>query len=343
MNTRLLERCSKTAFPPITFGLVSVILLIVATIAVKSIYTTISQYSEYAYASEFDSQQAKILGVQTPQPEIPAAQLQIEASPFPADRVKITIKDSSEDYLVNSARVSDIFEELSQELNLGTYYHDLEEFGAGQKITQKPASSSQIPRIENYTTSPKIDSILKYPFEIKIIELTQDVKTKEYKLDYDTQIIKDDNLELGKEEVVQEGEPGIVTEIVKNLYEDEELVKTVVLDKTVAKQPITEIVEVGTKVAVPSDVNSCDYWDGIIDSKTSDSEERDWLKAVMRCESRCNAKADSGTYKGLFQFHPNTFERNSSEGMDIWNGGDQLDVTIEMIRNGRKSAWGCSR
>lgn len=315
------------------------------------IFSTMSSYLDshyYVHAnenfrnSEFEpieiSTTPEILGESTNKSILSERESELNIYPFPQNQVTINIGDRSESIFTDSLVVKEILNSISQEFSLGIYYHNLDDYKNSESTITNPIFGVGIPE---YMTIPDSSAVLKPPYQIKIIELKQEVIESHYEIDFDTQIIKNSNLELGNENIIQEGSPGKVTEIIKTIYKNGTLAEEVVLSKKVDRQPQTRIIEIGTKVVIPADQTGCEYWDKVIDSKTQDSEEREWLKEVMRCESTCNSKADSGTYKGLFQFHPNTFERNSEEGMDIWNGGDQIDVTLKMIRNGRKSAWGC--
>ena len=71
----------------------------------------------------------------------------------------------------------------------------------------------------------------------------------------------------------------------------------------------------------------------------------DKMWRVMMCESTGNARAvsPSGTYKGLFQYHTNTWRgswnpyRNSS----IWDARAQIFATAKAWSIGMQSHWSC--
>ena len=64
------------------------------------------------------------------------------------------------------------------------------------------------------------------------------------------------------------------------------------------------------------------------------------LKRMAMCESSMNEKAVSkgGRYIGLYQWWPTSWEHFECSG-DIWNGHDQVDCTLERLREGRKDMW----
>lgn len=74
---------------------------------------------------------------------------------------------------------------------------------------------------------------------------------------------------------------------------------------------------------------------------------------IAACESgyRANAVSPSGTYVGVFQFHPNTFNANVgymrqsglyvSENASRWNAEDNINVATWMLANGQQWQWTC--
>jgi Transglycosylase SLT domain len=67
---------------------------------------------------------------------------------------------------------------------------------------------------------------------------------------------------------------------------------------------------------------------------------------IMMCESSGNPTiVGAGTYIGLFQFLPSTFNsfkvRAGLPNGNIYNGSDQIHVATYMFANGYASQWGC--
>jgi hypothetical protein len=71
----------------------------------------------------------------------------------------------------------------------------------------------------------------------------------------------------------------------------------------------------------------------------------DKMWRVMMCESSGNAYAvsPSGTYKGLFQYHPNTWSGswNPYRGSRIWDAKAQIFATARAWSIGMQSHWSC--
>lgn len=70
------------------------------------------------------------------------------------------------------------------------------------------------------------------------------------------------------------------------------------------------------------------------------------LIRIMKCESSGNPSAvGSGTYIGLFQFLPSTFNafkiKAGLPNGEIYNGSDQIHVATYMFANGQANQWGC--
>ena len=71
----------------------------------------------------------------------------------------------------------------------------------------------------------------------------------------------------------------------------------------------------------------------------------DKMWRVMMCESSGNpyAVSPSGTYKGLFQYHINTWKGswNPYRGSSIWDAKAQIFATAKAWSKGMQSHWSC--
>jgi hypothetical protein len=197
--------------------------------------------------------------------------------------------------------------------------------------------------------SPGLDQHIANLGAIKVVRVNyEDIEEVEV-IPFETQYIDDANLEVGNEYIVQDGEDGQLTVVFTVKYEEGSEVERTEGKQFVSKQPINKIIARGTKqpvVSVP-DVKganiSCEFWDSVIDSVTSDPIERGWMKHVMRCESACNPHAGQGrTYLGLFQFSLSTFQAYG--GTDIFDGNQQIHTALNIYRlGGGDHHWGyCS-
>jgi hypothetical protein len=71
----------------------------------------------------------------------------------------------------------------------------------------------------------------------------------------------------------------------------------------------------------------------------------DKMYRVMMCESGGNANVSSpgGTYKGLFQYHTNTWRGNWNpyRNMSLWDAKTQIFATAKAWSVGMQSHWSC--
>lgn len=164
-----------------------------------------------------------------------------------------------------------------------------------------------------------VENILDIPFE------TETIKTTEYP--------------QGKKVVVQEGVLGIKTERVLHYYEDGVLVGKELIEEYVNREPVKEVVEVGTSLYTLDGIEirgyNCPYWYGVVDSGPYSEEEKRWLKFIMYCESGCNAESNKSSYKGLFQWSPYWWSKQFTE--NIFDGNAQILHTLEKYRAGEST------
>jgi hypothetical protein len=84
----------------------------------------------------------------------------------------------------------------------------------------------------------------------------------------------------------------------------------------------------------------CEYWYGVVDQLEATSEEKDWIKKIMYCESKCNPDAVSSANSiGLLQFQQRTWDWQG--GGDINNPYEQIQKALEMYRKGLRKHWCC--
>ncbi|HEM4248996.1 TPA: G5 domain-containing protein [Streptococcus suis] len=83
--------------------------------------------------------------------------------------------------------------------------------------------------------------------EVPTISLTEETLTHTEAIAFDVQEIYDANLAEGSREVEQKGQAGVRTIETKNYYADGVLIKSEQVSDVVTKEPVTEVVRVGTK------------------------------------------------------------------------------------------------
>lgn len=130
---------------------------------------------------------------------------------------------------------------------------------------------------------------------------------------------------------------GLMTEKIEKLYLDNELVEERVLEQTVIKEPIKEILTYSGASHKPTSItnlgHNCDYWRRAIDSLDASEEEKRWLDFTMRGETGCNAESSEGTYKGLFQWNPCLWYKLFPND-NIFDGNAQIRRTLQKVREG---------
>jgi hypothetical protein len=143
---------------------------------------------------------------------------------------------------------------------------------------------------------------------------------------------------LAQEIVEQEGVLGAMTQRIKRTYRGDMLIAEEILDEDIVKEPRPEIIIIrgpdDTPSSVPQRGYDCDYWGSYIDNSiNATTEEKQWLKFIMHCESGCNAENNRSFYKGLFQWHPCLWYKQYPNE-NIFNGEAQIKRTLQKLREG---------
>jgi hypothetical protein len=190
---------------------------------------------------------------------------------------------------------------------------------------------------------PTLDSEVKGNVLIRVVLVETDSFEEINEIPFETIRIADSNLNYGKEVVEQIGRLGLRRIIYEEIFENNELVEKRVKADDVILKPVNKIVKFGTKTSTIGGKN-CPHWFSIVDKSTSNEREREILKSLIKCESKCNDSANNrNTYIGLLQFNRKTFSHYG--GSDIWNGEQQILAALKILRSGGLSHhWpSCSR
>ena len=86
---------------------------------------------------------------------------------------------------------------------------------------------------------------------IDLTSITEKKSTKTETIAFDTEIRENPNLEEGKENVLQEGENGVLSIITKENYSGTELISSEIVEELVTKEAKNKIIERGTKKEIP--------------------------------------------------------------------------------------------
>ncbi|WP_174853753.1 ZmpA/ZmpB/ZmpC family metallo-endopeptidase [Streptococcus suis] len=127
----------------------------------------------------------------------------------------------------------------------------------GQIISEEEISSTvtktAVPKIVEVGTKQATDDIItevpdtEPSYENSTNSLTEETVTHTEVFAFDVQEIYDVNLAEGSREVEQKGQDGVRTIETKNYYADGVLIKSEQVSDVVTKEPVTEVVRVGTK------------------------------------------------------------------------------------------------
>ncbi|MDO4173228.1 MAG: 3D domain-containing protein [Eubacteriales bacterium] len=100
---------------------------------------------------------------------------------------------------------------------------------------------------EDDLTEPSADTMITEPCHIDVTRVTTETKTQTRAIAYTTENRNSSELEIGKSRVAQKGVEGVEEITLEYTYHDGEEVACVQTGTQVVKEPVTEIVEQGTK------------------------------------------------------------------------------------------------
>lgn len=95
--------------------------------------------------------------------------------------------------------------------------------------------------------SPELSTRLTPNSDIKIVRVKKEINQISEPIAFETEQKKDGALLKGKQQIVQEGTPGLLIKKTEKVYEDGELVSENVVDQHVQTESINKIVAIGTK------------------------------------------------------------------------------------------------
>jgi uncharacterized protein YabE (DUF348 family)/3D (Asp-Asp-Asp) domain-containing protein len=97
---------------------------------------------------------------------------------------------------------------------------------------------------------PPLEADISDNAAVKIVRVRKEIEQVNEPIAYDTETKKDATLPKGKEQIVQEGQEGVLTKTKEKVFEDGVLVAENVVNKSVARESVKKIVAVGTKPPV---------------------------------------------------------------------------------------------
>ena len=149
---------------------------------------------------------------------------------------------------------------------------------------------------------------------------------------------------LATKEQEQEGVLGLMTQRIKRVYKGDRLIAEEIIEERIDREPRPEIIIIKGPEDLPDSVPQrgpdCSYWNSYINNINASTEEKEWLKFIMRCESGCNAESNKSFHKGLFQWDPCLWYTQFAND-NIFDGEAQIKRTLQKLREGANpnSMW----
>jgi resuscitation-promoting factor RpfB len=94
---------------------------------------------------------------------------------------------------------------------------------------------------------PSLETRLGSGMDVRVVRVEVRNVSQDQPIPYDTEVRKTDELLIGDSRVVREGVPGILRKTYRGTFEDGELVSRKLLGTRVAREPVAQIVEQGTR------------------------------------------------------------------------------------------------
>lgn len=187
---------------------------------------------------------------------------------------------------------------------------------------------------------PPLDASISNGATITITRVAEADVVKSVAIDFQTKYQDDPTINQGVTSVKVAGKAGrkeITHHIVRH---DGKVVSDVVTKTEVVLEPVTKLVIRGTKPVITV---ACRYKDEVLAAAMVHGIDPNSLCYRMMKESHGNPKADSGFYKGLFQYDPNFWSSVSAKaglaGASIWDAESQIKVTAWAWSHGYRGRW----
>jgi len=133
---------------------------------------------------------------------------------------------------------------------------------AARKVGEALAEARLSLQMQDYS-KPDIDAPIPENRVIRLVRVREEVLAEETAIPYANERVSDPNMTVGEEQVLQTGEFGVQSTIVRIRYEDGEETSRTVLSEWVSKPPVNERVAYGGNIvvqAIDTSEGSVDYW-----------------------------------------------------------------------------------
>lgn len=177
--------------------------------------------------------------------------------------------------------------------------------------------------------------------EITVTRINYADVTENETIEYTTSSYYDFNMYRGQTKIIQDGQSGTKSVSYHIVYRNGLEVSRTINSTEIVSNPIKKIVARG---AIPTN-DVYGWWPTIVSAANQYGVDPIGMYDVMMCESKGNQYSGT-TYKGLFQYHPDTWAGASSQagfgGRLITDGVAQIYVTAWKVdHDGGWRAWGC--
>lgn len=189
-------------------------------------------------------------------------------------------------------------------------------------------------------STPDLSADLSDGLLIKILRVAKTTVVENRSITFNTIKKEDPNMDKGKTKTTQKGVAGIKAFAYEVRREDGEEVSRRLLKTEVTKEPVAEIIMIGTKPVITV---SCRFNDTVIDAALKYRVDANELCTRMMKESRGNPNSDGGNYKGLFQYESGFWADASKKagysGASIWDAKAQIYTTAWAWSHGLRGRW----
>jgi uncharacterized protein YabE (DUF348 family) len=193
-------------------------------------------------------------------------------------------------------------------------------------LTQQHLTVSPLDRLNAVPSTPITDGLT-----IKLVRIEQKRVTKTEPVKFSTTTRKNSELYTGTTKVIRKGKAGSREAVYDLVIADGKVSKRTLVEVTVTRTPVTQIVEVGTK-SKPAAGGGGSVGGGV--------DSLNW-SALAKCESGGNPKAvNPAGYYGLYQFSLATWHAQGGSGNPIDNSSAEQTYRAKILyKKTGASSW----
>jgi uncharacterized protein YabE (DUF348 family) len=173
---------------------------------------------------------------------------------------------------------------------------------------------------------PKLDAAPKDNSTIRVVRVDARRITVKTEIPFEVREIKDKTMFVGDRKIVKPGVKGVKELTLDLVSKDGKVAKKETVASRVLKQPVTQVVRVGTKATQYA---------------RTGAENLNWA-ALAQCESGGNPRAvnPAGPYYGLYQFNVGTWHSVGGKGIPIdWPAREQTYRAQLLYKQRGASPW----